>query len=161
MNVDNYAAEKAPNIPFSGAFSDFSTGVALVTTVGDEGRVVGTIAQSFGIVSAEPPIIFWSIRLWDQGYRDLGNASDYFINILADSQMTIAERYGEGSRYIPDDKYLQAAIPESAIVNGSAAWLKCSRQASQLVDQNVVIMGRVLDCGVVKDRPALKCNWDI
>lgn len=41
----------------------FATGVAVVTTVGGDGRPLGLVVNSFSSVSLDPPQILWSISL--------------------------------------------------------------------------------------------------
>src|SRR5271154_2573042 len=41
----------------------FTTGVVIVTSVGDEGRPIGLTVNSFNSVSMQPPLILWSLAL--------------------------------------------------------------------------------------------------
>ena len=40
----------------------FTTGVVIVTSVGDEGRPIGLTVNSFNSVSMQPPLILWNSR---------------------------------------------------------------------------------------------------
>lgn len=44
-------------------FGCFATGVTVVTSVGENGKPVGLVVNSFSSVSLDPPQILWSIGL--------------------------------------------------------------------------------------------------
>ena len=41
----------------------FTTGVVIVTSVGDDGHPIGLTVNSFNSVSMQPPLILWSLAL--------------------------------------------------------------------------------------------------
>ncbi|HAZ78314.1 MAG TPA: flavin reductase, partial [Porticoccaceae bacterium] len=45
------------------ALGSFPTGVAVVTTLGDEGKPLGLTINSFNSVSLDPALVLWSLAL--------------------------------------------------------------------------------------------------
>lgn len=74
-------------------FSQFPTGVTVITTRTADGEPIGVTASSFNTVSISPTLILWSI---DKGARSLEafKSCEYFaVNILSDKQIPISNRF--------------------------------------------------------------------
>ena len=61
----------------------FTTGVVIVTSVGDEGRPIGLTVNSFNSVSMQPPLILWSLALKSPSLNAFRSHNWFAINILA------------------------------------------------------------------------------
>jgi len=91
------------------ALGCFTTGVAVVTTLGDNNAPVGLTVNSFSSVSLDPPLILWSIGLNAPSLGDKFNGIDWehglngapvLANSLAVLQCRSYERYPGGDHEI-------------------------------------------------------------
>lgn len=60
----------------------FATGVAVVTTVGGDGRPQGLVVNSFSSVSLEPPQILWSLSLTAPSRAAFQGHRGFAVNIM-------------------------------------------------------------------------------
>jgi len=121
----------------------FVTGVTVVTTVDTEGRRHGVTANSFSSVSLDPPLILWSQSITSRSFGAFKNADRFAINILADDQIAISNRFAKSG----DDKFNGVPVTEGLgqvpIIDGVAAHLECSKVATYPGGDHVVFLGRV------------------
>jgi flavin reductase (DIM6/NTAB) family NADH-FMN oxidoreductase RutF len=69
---------------FRNALGSFPTGVAIITTIGEDGRPIGLTCNSFSSVSLEPPLVSWSLRTASKSLDTFRQSGAFAINILAE-----------------------------------------------------------------------------
>lgn len=79
------------------ALGAFATGVAIVTTVGEDGEQFGLTISSFNSVSLTPPLVLFSISKQALGFPTWLNAQRYAVNILGEHQQQLSNRFGRSS----------------------------------------------------------------
>jgi flavin reductase (DIM6/NTAB) family NADH-FMN oxidoreductase RutF/DNA-binding IclR family transcriptional regulator len=121
----------------------FVTGVTVITTVDKEGRPQGLTANSFSSVSLDPPLILWSQSLSAPSHPIFRDAEYFVVNILADDQVDISNRFARGS----SDKFAGCAtrpgIGGVPLIEGCSAYLECRRMDSFPGGDHVVFLGQV------------------
>ncbi len=80
-----------------GAFGAFATGVTVVTTKANCGRLVGLTANSFSSLSLEPPLVLWSLVKRSPNLEIFERAEYFGISVLADCQESLALQYARPS----------------------------------------------------------------
>ena len=121
----------------------FVTGVTVVTTRDAAGLAHGVTANSFSSVSLDPPLVLWSQSLSSRSYPAFRDSDHFAINILADDQIAISNRFARSI----DDKF--ASVPhrpglgEAPVLDGAAAHLECVKVAEYPGGDHVVYVGRV------------------
>ena len=125
------------------AFGCFATGVAVATTLGDQGEPVGITISSFNSVSVDPPLVLWSLGNDSVSYDVFANASHFAVNVLARDQEDLADRFAaRGS-----DKFAGLACTEGAhgvpILPRFAACFECSTEHLYPGGDHLIIVGRV------------------
>lgn len=83
------------------ALGCFPTGVAVVTTVGENGKPVGMTISSFNSVSLDPALILWSIALTAPSLSAFRNHGAFAINILHKDQGDLCMQFARPS----EDKF--------------------------------------------------------
>jgi flavin reductase (DIM6/NTAB) family NADH-FMN oxidoreductase RutF len=68
------------------ALGQFTTGVAIVTALGDDAGPVGMTINSFASVSLEPALVSWCIDRRAASYETFVNARHFGITVLAENQ---------------------------------------------------------------------------
>ncbi|QAU23001.1 flavin reductase [Dyella sp. M7H15-1] len=75
------------------ALGRFTTGVCVVSAVGEQGLPIGMTINSFSSLSLEPSLVQWSIKQKSLCYPLFSRLKSYSISVLSDQQMEISSRY--------------------------------------------------------------------
>ena len=121
----------------------FTTGVVIVTSVGDQGRPIGLTVNSFNSVSMDPPLILWSLALKSPSLNAFRRSQWFAINILAEDQEPLCRQFATPS----DDKFVnvkfdfgETGVP---VLHGTAAYLECSTFARYPGGDHEIYVGEV------------------
>ena len=121
----------------------FVTGVTVITTVDAQGKPHGLTVNSFSSVSLDPPLILWSQSLTAPSHPVFRDAERFAVNILADDQVAISNRFARGS----DDKFAgcetNPGLGGVPLIRGSSAWLECRRMDCFRGGDHMVFLGQV------------------
>jgi flavin reductase (DIM6/NTAB) family NADH-FMN oxidoreductase RutF len=141
------------------ALSRFATGVTVVTVKGN-GRLHGMTANAFCSVSLDPPLVLVSIDHKARSYGLLSQAGRYVINVLAESQAAVADRFagrGPGSQ----DDFAGLAVWSGKtgvpVLADALAALECQLERVIDIADHGLFVGRVvaLHLGSAAARPLL------
>ena len=126
------------------ALACFATGVAVVTTRGDDDAPVGLTVNSFNSVSLDPPLILWSIALLAPSLMAFRSHDAFAVNILAADQVDTCTRFAtplpdkfsgiewrEGFRGVP-------------LIEGTVAHFECSTHARHAGGDHEIYLGKVI-----------------
>lgn len=143
--VDHASARTAPT-PESmrHALAAFPTGVALVAAQ-VQGRTVGMLANSFGSVSLDPPLVSIAFARTSSTRPVLRRAERWGISVLGadDAQNVAALSRPALTRF--DDIPTEIAIDGSVLLAGAAATFTVQRHAEVDAGDHVLTLLRVLD----------------
>ena len=136
------------NDPVVRAFRDtlgmFPTGVTVITARAPGGQPIGLTVSSFNSVSLTPPLIVWSLSGHLPSVRAFENAAVYAINVLAEDQQDISQRFASRS----DDKFAGLEYVEGVdgvpLLPGCVAWFQCRQFARHPGGDHVVFIGEVV-----------------
>ena len=136
------------NDPAVRAFRDtlgmFPTGVTVITARAPGGQPIGLTVSSFNSVSLTPPLIVWSLSGHLPSVRAFENAAVYAINVLAEDQQDISQRFASHS----DDKFAGLEYVEGVdgvpLLPGCVAWFQCRQFARHPGGDHVVFIGEVV-----------------
>lgn len=127
------------------ALGTFPTGVAIVTTRGPDGRLVGLTCNSFNSVSLDPPLVSWSLRLSSSNLEAFQRSPVFTINILAEDQADLSARF---ARRDIADKFEGVAWREglggAAVFDGCVTSFQCEKFAEHVAGDHVLFLGKVV-----------------
>ena len=103
----------------------FVTGVTVVTTIDDDGRFHGVTANSFSSVSLDPPLVLWSHAVKALSHPVFFKAERFAVNILADDQIELSNRFAKSSREKFDGLEVDIGLGGVPLLRGCSAWLQC------------------------------------
>lgn len=141
------AAEDAPFIDpveLRQTLGCFATGVAIVTTLGTNGRPVGMTINSFNSVSMDPPLVLWSIAKTAPSYDAFHANGSFIVNILSEHQHDLCQQFSRPA----EDKFAGVAFEPG--LNGipqltdAAAHLECVTHERFEGGDHTIIVGRVM-----------------
>lgn len=121
----------------------FITGVTVITTLDKNGKPHGLTANSFSSVSLDPPLVLWSQSVTAPSHPVFRDAQRFVVNILADDQLDISNRFARGG----GDKFaglsVQSGLGGLPLIPGCAAYLECRRVSSFPGGDHTVFLGQV------------------
>ncbi|BFM16196.1 hypothetical protein R50073_23790 [Maricurvus nonylphenolicus] len=99
--VQSLEGEQITPLVLRDALGSFPTGVAIVTTIGEDGRPVGLTINSFSSVSLEPALVLWSLVNTSPSIQAFRGHGAFAINILRHDQGDLCMQFARPS----DDKF--------------------------------------------------------
>lgn len=133
----------------------YATGVAVVTTVGDKGSLMGLVVNSFSSVSLDPPLILWSIGLSSPSLQAFQRHPGFAINIMGADDKEKTLQFAQPS----DDKFKDIAwrpgrhgVP---VLDKAIATLECEMHQRMECGDHEIIIGKVVQIDRSDGRPLL------
>jgi len=131
---------------FRAALGMFATGVTIVTACTEQGEVIGLTANSFNSVSLDPPLVLWSLSRAAASMSVFSAGSHYAINILANDQKDLAERFARRGA----DRWSGVTYDRGAggapLLHGAAASFECFNRSRYEEGDHVIFVGEVERC---------------
>jgi flavin reductase (DIM6/NTAB) family NADH-FMN oxidoreductase RutF len=135
MNVDQADLRKA--------FGSFMTGVTVVTTRNGHDQPLGFTANSFTSVSLSPPLVLICIDKSSENLDAFTGAENFAVNILADDQQEISNRFARNVEDRFHDIDWSLSIEGNPIITGAAAFFSCSMHKTVDAGDHVILIGEV------------------
>lgn len=129
---------------FRRALGCFPTGVAVVTTVDDDGTPVGITVSSFNSVSLDPPLILWSIGLASVSFGVFVRAENFAVNVLSMGELALVSRFAASGGEKFDGLACREGIGGVPILPDFAACFECRTEHRYDGGDHRIIVGRVL-----------------
>jgi flavin reductase (DIM6/NTAB) family NADH-FMN oxidoreductase RutF len=125
------------------ALGRFATGVTIVTAVDPDGNPIGLTVNSFSAVSLNPPLVLWCLDNNSHNFEAFRRASHHAINVLADDQMNLSNRFATW----PADRFAglawQAGEGGAPLLPGACATFEVLNDTQHLAGDHIVFIGRV------------------
>lgn len=133
---------------FRDVLGTFTTGVVIVTTLGEDATPMGLTVNSFNSVSTDPPLVLWSLALKSYSLGAFRAHDHFAVNILSEGQEDMGRVFARSAA----DKFSgirfdfgQTGVP---VLHGAAAHLECRTYARYPGGDHEIFIGEVL---VAKD----------
>ena len=125
------------------ALGQYATGVAVVTTVGADGRPMGLTVNSFASVSLDPPLVLWSLGRSSACLPAFKACSHFAINVLAAEQVELANRFAAAAL----DKFAHLAwtpgLGGAPLLDKCSARFECRNETHHAGGDHLIFIGRV------------------
>jgi len=124
------------------AFSQFATGVAIVTIKQAE-AVYGMTVNSFTSVSLSPPLILWCLDQGKEHQRSFGlfsGARDFGVSVLAREQIELARQMAYHEQHRLEAGLL---LEDSLLIKGALAGFECSVYEHVRGGDHLIIIAKV------------------
>ena len=125
----------------------FATGITVVTVVDGTGAPHGMTVNSFSSVSLDPPLVLVSIDLRNAILGHLLSSSWFAINILAEDQVFLSQRFSSASSNRFEGVSWNAGESGCPLLDGAFAQLECSVVRTFEAGDHTVLIGEVLRAG--------------
>lgn len=124
----------------------FATGVAVITTSGQDGEPIGVTANSFTSVSLNPPLVLFNLDKKAYSYPAFRANSHFAVNVLGQEQSGLSTRFAQAST----DKWLDVEYELGSvgcpILRHHLAVLECRTETTHDAGDHAIFIGRVLGC---------------
>jgi len=140
------------------AFGHFATGVTIVTTLDGQGKPCGFTANSFTSVSLDPPLVLVSIARSAHGCDVFTAAAGYAVNILAQDQRQLSNRFARAGVDKFADLDWRGAVTGAPILAGVVAWFDCLNFQQVEAGDHVLLIGRVMQYSYNTHAPLGYCR---
>jgi 3-hydroxy-9,10-secoandrosta-1,3,5(10)-triene-9,17-dione monooxygenase reductase component len=123
----------------------FATGVTIVTTIGPDARPYGSTANAVSSVSLSPPLVLVCLREASETLAALRASGRFAINVLAEDQQPLAERFAKPARDGQWDGVVHRVDGTgSPLLDGTRAALECAVHDEADGGDHRIVIGRVL-----------------
>ncbi|MET9322297.1 flavin reductase family protein [Streptomyces sp. NPDC003038] len=126
-------------------FRRHAAGVAVITAQDAGGRPVGFTATSLNSVSADPPLLSFSIGTGSSSWPAIGESEHLGVHILGEHQQELAGLFARSGadRFGPDTGWTEGpqGVP---VLDGVLAWLVCRVVARVPAGAHRVIIAEVV-----------------
>lgn len=134
----------------------FATGVTIITTCDEEGRPAGLTANAFAAVSLDPPLVLVCVDRTAESHRLIERAGHFAVNVLADSQETLARRFAEKDRERRFEGVAWRKETTGAPVLAEVlAWIDCRVHARTEGGDHTIFIGEVAAADALDGAPLL------
>jgi flavin reductase (DIM6/NTAB) family NADH-FMN oxidoreductase RutF len=126
------------------AMGHFATGVAVITSVGADGRPVGTTANAVSSLSLDPPLLLACFDRSSQTLAAITAHRAFAVNILAAPQEELSANFARrGPTADWDDVPHQPGLTGSPRLHGVLATLECTLEHRLPGGDHEIVVGRV------------------
>ncbi|ABD45058.1 flavin reductase like domain protein [Ehrlichia chaffeensis str. Heartland] len=135
-------------------FSEFVTGITVVTTVSQNGSMHGITVNSFNSVSLVPPMVLFSIEKSASRFEIFHTCSKFIVNILSDKQKSISQNFAECDVQNWED-FSYSVLDGIPIINGIMSYIYCAKKYVYDGGDHKIIVGEVINCAKLNndDKP--------
>jgi len=128
---------------FRDALGNFGTGVAVITTVDQDGTWAGLTSNSFNSVSLEPPLVLWSLAKTSTNYDSFISADYFSVNILSSNQVELSNRFAQkgGDKFSGLD--CDIGLGGVPLLKGCVARFECKKIQQHEGGDHLIFIGEV------------------
>ena len=125
------------------ALGRFATGVTVITTRTQEGKLEGLTANSFSAVSLDPPLVLWSLRKNASSLPSFQDSGYFAVNVLMADQFELSRRFATSAH----DKFAGIALMDGLggcpLLRDTLASFECSTEHMVTGGDHIIFIGRV------------------
>lgn len=140
------------------ALGCFTTGVTIITALGEGGRKVGLTANSFSSVSLDPPLVSWSLSLYAPSLPVFQDASHFAVHVLARDQEHLALKFANTG----EDKFAgletEPGLGGAPLLSGAIARFQCRNSYRYYGGDHILFLGTVEAFEAGDGEPLLFCR---
>jgi flavin reductase (DIM6/NTAB) family NADH-FMN oxidoreductase RutF len=144
---------------FSDVLAKIPYGVSVVT-MGRGGAQVenGLTISWLSQVSFDPPMVMVAVDKLHYSVDLLRSTKNFCVNLLGEDQLPLAGRFAKQATTAQDklaDVAQRPADSGAAILTDAVAYLDCEVASMVEAGDHMLVIGRVEDAGILRDRPVL------
>jgi flavin reductase (DIM6/NTAB) family NADH-FMN oxidoreductase RutF len=135
------------------ACAQFATGITVVTVLDSNRHPHGMTVNSFSSVSLDPPLVLVSIDLRNSILGHFLSASSFAINILAEGQEGLSQRFSSVSEYRFEGVEWHTSDLGLPLLDEVLAHLECSVARTFEAGDHTILIGLVQNARYSEGKP--------
>ncbi len=140
---------------FRRVMGSFASGVTIVTTLDAQGRPHGFTASGMSSLSLEPRLLLVCVSTQSATLAAIQASETFVVNILADHQRDLAQRFASRVPNKFDDVIWQPGTSGAPILPNTLAYAECRLYAVHPGGDHVILLGELLDAAAGDAVPLL------
>jgi len=145
---------------FRQAMGHFASGVAVVTSIGDDGEPVGTTTSAVTSLSLDPPLVLVCFDRASLTLRAIRAHGAFVVNVLAAPQQHLSANFARrGLAAVWDGVRHRPGPTGSPRLDGVLAVLECTVENRLPGGDHEIVVGRVHDVEIGDDGAAPLLYW--
>jgi flavin reductase (DIM6/NTAB) family NADH-FMN oxidoreductase RutF len=132
------------------------SGVAIVATRTDNGKLCGLTANAIASVSLAPPLVLVCVEHNADSHECIRKAGVFSINMLCNNQERIARRF---ATWEVDTKFeglaFHTEVTGAPILDDALAWVDCRVHSEHSAGDHTIFVGEVVAGDAKEDSPLL------
>ena len=145
---------------FRRALSRFASGVTVVTTKDNSGKLYGITVSAFCSVSLEPPLVLVCIEKTAGSHHAFEQSGVFVVNILRENQQTISNHFASHS----DNKFsgisYRSGIEDLPVLEDALVNLECRLRYSHEGGDHTIYVGEIENATIKDGNPLLYSHGD-
>jgi 3-hydroxy-9,10-secoandrosta-1,3,5(10)-triene-9,17-dione monooxygenase reductase component len=127
---------------FRDTLGHYASGITIISGIDGTGPI-GFTCQSFYSVSAEPPLVSFSVMKTSTTYPRIRETGIFAVNVLSHHQHTVSNQFAKKG----SDKW--AGVPWAGtqagnpVINDTLMWLDCDIWAEHDAGDHLIVLGKV------------------
>ena len=153
--MSDYALEENPVEALKAAFRRHASGVAIITTLNDQGEPVGFTATSVTSLGANPPLLTFNVARGASSWPAIARKSHVAVHVLREENVDLAKKLAgpHELRFENDDwEFGPEGLP---IFKDVAAVAICKTRQIVDVESNAVVIADVLSSLICAEQGGL------
>lgn len=140
---------------FRTVLGHFPTGVAAVTSIGEDGGPIGMIVGSFTSVSLDPPLVaFLPAKQSSTAPRIVGSGR-FLVNVLGAHQEPVSRAFVTGGDSRFDSVGWTRSPGGLPLLDDAVAWIECDLETVHEAGDHDIVVGKVCALEAVSSAPPL------
>ncbi|MCD9187038.1 MAG: flavin reductase family protein [Pyrinomonadaceae bacterium] len=140
---------------FRAALGRFASGVTVVTTKDDSGKLFGITVSAFCSVSLEPPLILACIEKRAGSHHAFQQSKAFVVNILREDQQAVSNHFASHL----EDKFVNVeydtGIGNLPVLRNCLANLECRLHDSYESGDHTIFIGQIEKATVSEENPLI------
>lgn len=130
---------------FRDVLGHFPTGVAVITSVDDDGAPIGMAVGSFTSVSLNPPLVAFLPDRSSSTFPEIRATGRFCVNVLAGGQEGVSRTFAmRGADRFGSTPWRTAPHTGSPILEEAVAWIDCELGDIHEAGDHYIVIGKVL-----------------
>lgn len=129
---------------FRDVLGHFPTGVAVITSVDDDGTPIGMAVGSFTSVSLDPPMVAFLPDRGSSTFPAIRDTGRFCVNVLAGGQESVSRTFAtRGADRFEASTWHPAPITGSPVLEEAVAWIDCDLGDIHEAGDHYIVIGNV------------------
>ncbi|MBJ9974269.1 flavin reductase family protein [Pseudomonas sp. S75] len=132
----------------------FPSGVTVITTLDDDGSVVGLTASAFSSLSMEPPLVLFCPNYSSDSYPVLIKQKRFAIHLLSGEQQAEAYAFAKKGKDKAEGLQWSLSALGNPLLAGATAIIECELWREYEGGDHAIMVGKVHNLIVPDDAPS-------